>query len=257
VEQCGEPDHVLARHARLVVGENGADAVVLGPRAVAEMRRRGEEQIASLFEVFLGGALLNSGRLEEADAHLGALADRFRAQGPPTFLNWTLFLLGSSAAFQGDHERAERLYEESASVEVPARTNSPNETFEARTAFRRGHHARAFEILRSYVDELLEVGNMSGADLVCIEFINMMTAIDRFPDAARILGHLDTTGLLGVEGPGFKIFVADAADKVASNPGATEAREEAAARRLDERHALEYIRDVLDELLDQQAAVHP
>lgn len=85
----------------------------------------------------------------------------------------------------------------------------------------------------------------------------MMTAINRLPEAARILGHLDTTGLLGVEGPGFKMLVADAADKVASNPEATAAREAAAERRLDERHALTYIRDVLDELLDEQAAIRP
>jgi hypothetical protein len=142
-------------------------------------------------------------------------------------------------------------------VAVPVRTNSPNELLEARAAFRRGQHARAFQILRSYVDELLEAGHMSGADLVCIEFVNMMTAIDRLPDAARILAHLDTTGLLGVEGPGFKMFVADAADKVASDPRATAAREQAAERRLSERQALEYMRDVLDELLDQRAAARP
>jgi hypothetical protein len=155
------------------------------------------------------------------------------------------------------YQRAERLYEESASVEVPARTNSPNELLEARAAFRRGQHALAFQILRSYVEELLELGHMSGADLACIEFINMMTAIDRLPDAARILGHLDTTGLLGVEGPGFKMLVADAANKVASDPQATAARKEAAERRLDERHALEHIRNVLNELLDQQATAAP
>lgn len=250
VDQYGEPDHVLVRYARLVVGDNSDDAVALGPLAAAEMRRRGEDQFASLFEIFLGAALLGSGRLEEADAHVGALVDRFRADGPPTFLNWTLFLLGSFAAFQGDHERAEELYEESASVELPLRTNSPNETLAARTAFRRGHHSQAFQILRSYVDELLAVGNMSGASLVCLEFINMMTTIDRLQEAARILGHLDTTGLLGVEGPGFKMLVGEAADKVASNPGAAAARKEAAERRLDERHALNYIRDVLGQLLD-------
>ena len=95
---------------------------------------------------------------------------------------------------------------------------------------------------------------MSGTDLVCIEFINMMTTINRLPDAARILGLLDTTGLPPVEA---LLLGADAADKVASNPTATAAREEAAERRLDERHALNYIRDVLDELLDQQAVVRP
>jgi hypothetical protein len=260
VERCGEPDHILVRHARLVAGDHGddgEDAVTLGPLAVAEMRRRREDQIASLFEIFLGAALLSASRLEEADAHVGALADRFRADGPPTFLNWTLFLLGSFAAFRGDHEQAEQLYAESASVAVPVRTNSPNQILEARTAFRRGQHARAFQILRSNVDELLEVGHMSGASLVCLEFVNMMTTLDRLPDAARILAHLDTTGLLGVEGPGFKMFVADAADKVASDPRATAAQEQATNRRLTERQALEYIRDVLDELLDQQATTAP
>jgi predicted ATPase/DNA-binding SARP family transcriptional activator len=256
--QCGEPDHVVVRYARLVVGDHHhEDAVAVGALAVAEMRRRAEDQIASLYEIFLGGALLGSGRLEEHDAHVGALARRFRTEGPPTFLNWTLFMLASSAAFRGDHERAEELYEESASVEVPVRTNSPNETLAARTAFRRGHHPRAFQILRSYVDELLAVSNMSGASLVCLEFINMMTTIDRLPEAARILGHLDTTGLLDVEGPGFKMLVHDAADKVASNPESTAARKEAAERTHDERHALNYIRDVLDQLLDQQAVARP
>jgi hypothetical protein len=253
VERCGDPDHVLVRYARLVVGENSDDAVALGPLAAAEMRRRGEAQIASLFEIFLGAALLGSGRLEEAEAHVGALAERFRADGPPTFLNWTLFLLGSFAAFRGDHERAERLYEEAASVEVPARTNSPNELLEARTAFLRGHRSRAFQILRSYVDDLLEVGNLSGASLACIEFVNMMATIGRLPEAARILGHLDTTGLLGVEGPGFKMLVAEAAGKVASTPEAAAARQAAAERRLDEHHALSYVRDVLDELLELRA----
>jgi predicted ATPase/DNA-binding SARP family transcriptional activator len=259
VEQCGDPNHVLVRYARLVVGDNGDtsdngdDAVALGPQAAAEMRRRGEGQIASLFEIFLGAALLGSGRIEEAETHVAALAERFRADGPPTFLNWTFFLLGSFAAFRGDHERAEQLYAEAASVEVPARTNSPNELLEARTAFLRGDRPRAFQILRSYVDELLEVGNLSGASLACIEFINMMATIDRLEDAARILGHLDATGLLGVEGPGFKMLVADAAGKVALDPEAAAARDAAAERRLDEHHALSYIRDVLDELLELRA----
>ncbi len=223
---------------------------------MAEMRRRGEEQIASMYEIFHGGQLLGAGRLEDADAHVIALAQRFRAKGPPTFLNWTLFLLASSAAFQGDHERAEEFYEEAASVQLPARTNAPNEILAARAAFRRGHHLQAFQILRSIVDELLMVGHLSGASLVCLEFINMMTTIDRLPEAARILGHLDTTGLLGVEGPGFKMLVRDAAGKVAANPAATAARKKAAEQMLDERHALKYIRDVLDQLLHPQAATH-
>ena len=250
LRQCGEPDHVLVRAARPMVDDNAEDAVECGPPAVAEMRRRGEEQIASLFEIFLGGGLLGSGRLKEAEAHVGALADRFRAEGPPTFLNWTLFMLGSFAAFKGDNERAEQLYEHSATVDVPDRTNSPNETFEARTAFRRGDHSQAFQILRSYIDELLEVDNMSGTGIVSIEFINMTTTIGHLPKAARILGHLDTTGLLDVEGPGFHMLVVDAAEKVAADPGASAVRADAARQSCDERRVLTDMRGMLNELLD-------
>ena len=257
VEQGGEPDHVLVHYIRGAVEDHHEDTVSMGPLAVAEMRQRGDEQVASLFEIFLSGTLLGAGRLLEADAHLAALTQRFRANGPPTFLNWTLYMQGSSAAFQGNHELAEELYEQSATVEVPARTNSPNDTLEARAAFRRGHHWQAFQILSSYVVELLEADNMSAASLVCIEFINMMTTVDHLPEAARILGHLDTTGMRDVLGPGFKTLVAEAADNVASSPVAAAAREEAADRRFDERHALTYIRDVLGQLLDQQASIRP
>ena len=253
----GQSDHVLVRYARLVLDDENHNAVDLGPAAAAEMRRRGDEHIASLFEIFLGGALLSAGRIDEAEAHVGALVDRFRAEGPPTFLNWTLFMQASFATFQGDHARAEQFYEELATVEVPIRTNSPNEILEARSAFRRGQHSRAFQILRSYIDEMVEVDNMSGAELLCIEFINMMTAVDRLPEAARILGHLDTTGLLDAEGPGFKLLIADAADTVASDPTARSAREDAAGQERSERDALAYMRDVLDEILDQRAVARP
>lgn len=251
LQRCGEPNHLLVRHARVLVGDSDEDAAAVGLAAVVEMRRRGEEHLATLFEVFLGGAMLGSGLLAEHDAHADALLQRFRAEGPPTFLNWTLFMLGSSAAFQGDQERADALYDEAAAVELPVRTNSPNEILEARAAFRRGLHTQSFQILRSYVDELLEVENMSSASLACIEFINMMRAIDRLSDAAHILGHLDSTGMLGVEGPGFKLLVVDAIADVASSPVASAAHEAAVERQLDERDALVYIRGVLDQLIDQ------
>ena len=256
VLQYGEPDHILVRTAQFVVGDNTEAALAHGPLAVAEMRRRGDEQFASLYEVFLGGGLLGAGRLAEHDAHVGALAQRFRAEGPPTFLNWTLYMLGASAALQGNHERAEELYEQSASVDVPDRTNSSNEVLQARSAFMRGHQSRAFMILGSYIDELLELGDMSGVSLVCIEFVNMMVSTDHLPEAAHILGYLDTTGLLDVEGPGFRMLVVDAAGKVASSAAAIAARTEAVSRMLDESQALEYMRDVLDERCDQETGLH-
>jgi len=84
---------------------------------------------------------------------------------------------------------------------------------------------------------------------VCIEFVNMMTAIERLVDAGVILGHLDATGMLGVEGPGFKLFVAEAAEVVAADPDASAAREDAAACGLGDSEALSNMGRALGELL--------
>jgi len=133
---------------------------------------------------------------------------------------------------------------------VPPRTNSPNETLSARAAFRQGRRDEAYRILRSYIDELIEVDNMAGVAIVGIEFVNMMTAVGRLIDAGVVLGHFDATGLLGVEGPGFKLLIADAVELVGTDPDATAAREHAAERGLDEGDALAHMRRVLGELVD-------
>lgn len=78
----------------------------------------------------------------------------------------------------------------------------------------------------------------------------MMTALSRLYDASVILGHLDTTGLPGVEGPGFKVLIANAVELVATDPDASACRAEAAARELDERDALTHMRRALAELAD-------
>jgi len=54
------------------------------------------------------------------------LAGRYRAHGPPTFLNWTLVTLGYSALFQGKHDQAEQYFDEAASFDLPDRTMSVN-----------------------------------------------------------------------------------------------------------------------------------
>ncbi len=56
-------------------------------------------------------------------------------------VGWTFYLLGASAAFQGDHELADRYWDESIAIEVPPRTNAPNETLSTRAAFRQGRHS--------------------------------------------------------------------------------------------------------------------
>lgn len=245
VRRHGEPDDPMLHHARAFVYEDYEALERWAPRAVDELRRRGDHDLAELFEIDVGAALLNLGRLSEHDAIVSRLADRYRVQGPPTLLNWTLMLLGYSALFQGDQERADRLFGEAVDVGVPERTHSPNRPIEARTALRRGDPARAALILRAHVEELLDTGNMQGASIACVELVDLMASTERLPEAARMLGYLETTGLL--EAPGFRSLVADAADRIAAGADPSLDRELAAGRELDDRGALAYMRDALAE----------
>ena len=106
-------------------------------------------------------------------------------------------MLGYSALFQGKADDAEQLFDESASIDVPDRTSSVNEPAQARAALRRGDQSQAFRILRSYVDDLLETDYTDLARNAAIEFINMMTAVGRLPEAERIRGYLASTGDFG------------------------------------------------------------
>ena len=253
LERYGDPDDVLVRHAHLLGVEDDAFAALdVAPLAAAEMRRRGEETYARLFEMFAGAALMMAGRGDEATAALDETAAWFEVNGPPSIFSWTQFLLGSVAAFAGDHERTELYWTRAADVDVPPRTNSPSETLSARSAARQGRHREAARILRSYVDELLDVGNMAGVTMVGIEFVNLAVATGRLADAAVILGHFDVTGLLHVDGPGFKQMITDAVEMVAESPDAAAVRERVAAEGMDEAGALIHMRAVLDDLLSEQ-----
>ncbi|MGI9613506.1 MAG: AfsR/SARP family transcriptional regulator [Acidimicrobiales bacterium] len=254
----GDPDHLLVEYAfAIAVEDDDFAAVELGPRAAAELRARGDEAFSRLFEMFAAAALLGSGNFLDARATHEPLAELFRAEGPPSFLNWTLYLLGAGAAFEGDMALADRYWDELPTIEVPPRTNSPNETLAARSAFRRGRHQEAFRILLDYIDELAEAMNMSGVAIVGIEFLNMMTALGRLDDAAVILGHFDATGLLAVEGPGFKVLIADGVAAVAADPDADAIRRDVAERSIDEYETLAYIRDVLTELIGDDRSTDP
>ncbi len=238
------PDHLLLCHARASVHEDWGALLECAPRAVAEHRASGADDLAEHAEVDIGAALLNLGRLDEHDAVVGALADRYRTHGPPTLLNWTLMLLGYSATFQAESDRAEQLFEAAVAVEVPERTHSPNRPIEARIAFRHGDRPRAFRILRSHVAELADTDNMQGASIAAVEFINMMTALERLPDAARMLDYLETTGLL--DAPPFATLVTDARRAVSGMPQPRQA----AAATLGDREALAEMRRVLEDLVD-------
>lgn len=248
VDRYGAPDHPLIRYARAYVVDADDVLVELAPRAVTELRRLGADHLAEHTEIHAAGPLLTAGRFEEVDALVTRLAGRYRAHGPPTFLNWTLVTLGYSALFQGRHDQAEQYFDEAASIDLPDGTMSVNKPVETRAAFRRGNRARAFQILCSHIDELLATDNMMGVAAVCVEFINMMVAMERLPDAARMLGYLETTGDFGALAS--RTIVADAAGKVAANTDHTPGQQQAAGRDLDQRQALEYMREVLDDLAD-------
>ena len=155
-------------------------------------------------------------------------------------------MLGYSALFQGKPDLADRFFDEAISIDVPDRTVSVNKPIEARAAFRRGNRSAAFRILRAYVHELLETDYPDLAANAAVEFINMMATIDRLPAAARVLDYLAAAGDFGALAP--RTLVAEAAAQVAA-AGPTPPDPE---RHLDARHALRYMRDVLDELADDQ-----
>jgi predicted ATPase len=235
VDRYGEPDSPLVRRARACAHADYAALAEWARPATAELRR-GDHDLAEQAEVDLGAALLLRGHFAEGDALVGRLAERYRAQGPPTLLNWCLMLLGLSASGQGEHDRAARLFDEAVSVEIPKRTHGPNRLIEARTLFRRGDRQHGLRILHAYIEELLDTDNMQGACVAAIEFINMMTQIGRLPAAAHILRYVETTGLL--DGPTWATQVADAKAQLAEVQTATEVCR-------DDRQALEYMRRVL------------
>jgi hypothetical protein len=193
------------------------------------------------------------GHLEEHDVLVTELAERYRAHGPPTCLQWALTQLGISASLQGKHHDAEQYYEDAAGVDVPDRTHTLKNPLQARSAFRRGDRPQAFELLRSYADELLDNDNMYVGRFACGEFIRMMVKVDHVPEAARILGFLESADSLGAAN--LRPLVAGNARMIEAGVESTIDHERSIGRSLDDRQALTFIRDVLDRLLDRNRAV--
>jgi predicted ATPase/DNA-binding SARP family transcriptional activator len=241
VHRYGEPDHPLIRYTRAYLHDDGETLTECTPKAVAWLRGQGEHHVAAVTEIGGLSGMMSTGRFEELDAVGAALGDRYRVHGPPTLLYVVLAVLGYSAYFQGEPDRADRFFDESARVEVPDRTPAASKPIEARSAFRRGNRADAFRILRDHVDELLRTDYTETATQAAVEFVTMMAAVDRLPDAARVLGYLTTTGDFGALA--VRTLVADAAGKIAAS-----APEQPIGQQLDARQALAYMRDVLDEL---------
>jgi predicted ATPase/DNA-binding SARP family transcriptional activator len=252
VDRYGEPTHPLVRYTRAYVDDDGESLTGCAPDAVVWLRGHGHDFAAELAETGgVAAGLMKTGRFPELDAFVSALAARYRTQGPPTLLYVALSMLGYSALLQGKPDLADRFFDEAVDVDVPDRTVSVNKPIEARAAFRRGNRSAAFRILRGYVDELLETDYPDLATNVAVEFINMMATIDRLPAAARVLDYLTRAGDFGALAA--RTLVADAAARIdAARIDADVERiadqDRSPEPRLDARHALTYMRDVLDEL---------
>jgi hypothetical protein len=193
-----------------------------------------------------------SGRLEEHDTLVTALAERYREHGPPTCLQWALTYLGISASVQGRHHEASQFYQDAAGVDVPDRTQTLKSPLEARAALRRGDRMRAFKILRSYIDQLLDNDNVYIGKFACIEFISMMIKVDRLPEAAHILGFLESTDSLDVST--LRALVGHDAVEIAADAERGMNHERTIGGDLDDRRALTFMRDVLDQLVDREQA---
>jgi hypothetical protein len=243
-DRYGEPDHPLIRHARASASQDWETIARWAPAAMAELRRRGDDDHAEQFELDVAAAAVFGGRFEDGDARIAALAERYRAHGPPTLLHLSLILLGFSASLQGQRDRAERLFADAVAVEVPERTQSPDKSIEAGAVFRGGDRARAFRMLAEYIDELLDTGNIQAICVACVEFINMMAKLGRLADAALMLSHLDKIA------PYWAGLVADARSTIAAGTGHAPGPRQADDPGLDQHQALEYMGRVLRRLAE-------
>jgi predicted ATPase/DNA-binding SARP family transcriptional activator len=191
VQRYGAPDHPLTHHARALVYQDAAALVEWCPQVGVCLRASGDDHLAELADIGLPRALLTIGRFAVADQVMAVLLDRYRRNGPPSLLSWILTMCGYSALAQGDHERADRLFDESAATEVAHGTHSRNKPNEAMAALRRDDRTRALMILRSDVDDLLDNDDVYDMAGTAIAFMSIMAKLGRFAEAARIEGHLE------------------------------------------------------------------
>ena len=247
VDRYGEPDHIFMTHARAFIARDYPTMAECLPDVAAELRGQGDDHLAERVDISVATALLHLGRYQEQEELAHQLIDRYRQQGPPTYLNWSITHLGFNASFQDQPDRADAYFNQANTIEVPPRTHSPNEPIEARRAFQRGEHLRAFRILRSHVDDMLTTDNIQAGLVDCIEFVNMMSATDRLTEAARIVAYLETTGLF--DAPAWRTLIAKSTAKFTSST--SELGSDLGRPELDHQQALEFMRDVLDRLISE------
>ncbi len=248
------PDDVLAEFAVRIVDDDPHSILDLAQAARAAAAERDWRGLSWLLEIFTCGNLLQTAQLDEAAGHLDELIERLRAGAPPTYLNWALYMAGAIAGMQGDERRADELYRAAVELPIPPRTNSPNETLAARWTFAEGDQLGGLTTLRSYIDELLAVGNRSSVGLVSLEFIDMAAQLGRMDLAAEIVGHQRRFGALRDPDSGFAGFVAEEVAQIDADDELSTIAAQAAAAAQDSRDALDVMADALDELITELRA---
>ncbi|MEM9651273.1 MAG: NB-ARC domain-containing protein [Actinomycetota bacterium] len=197
IAEHGPCDEPMLAYADAFVHRDLDARVTIARDVVDQLVAAGDDYGADLFRIVgLGMSLLLSGRFDEGEELLRPLVDRHRVAGPPTCLNWALIYLGLILEFQGRNEEARQLYDESAAVDLPPKTQTWNRALDARAAFRRGSRAEAFELLGRSADELLEAEDIHGARRLYIEYVEMMVQAGNVGEAAEVVGFLRNGGLL-------------------------------------------------------------
>ncbi len=254
VVRFGEPTTILAVLARSIVESDSPQILAIAPRALEHADQHDDRILVALIEVLVGGNLLSTGQMDEAESHVANVMARTEQTLPPTLQNWLLYMAATLRALRGDHVGAEDLYEQVVATALPPGANSPNDTLAARRAMRRGDHAGAYAILREHLDDLLIGDNLNGVIVVAQEFITIMIETGRYADAAWVLGYFDASRDLDAKFDAFETLLEQASTVVAADPTAAKVRLESATLKIGPRDTLDYMAATLDALLDAQDA---
>jgi hypothetical protein len=105
VHRTGDLNHVLVRYMRAYLDDDGEALQECSTEAMAWLREHGQYFAATHMEIAgMASGLMSTGHLEELDAFVSSLADRYRAQGPPTQID-------ARQALQYMHEVLDELIE--------------------------------------------------------------------------------------------------------------------------------------------------
>ena len=242
-------DHPLMRYASAIASNDDHAIVAAAPAAATRLRADRDHHLAGFVDMSAVSGLLSLGRFEEVDQQSARLVEHLVEHGPPTMLNWTRFMHGLSAELSGDHERADRLADDAASVVIPEGTLPVNGPMEARSALRRGDRSGAVRILHDHLAVLAATDAPGVVRLACMPFIEVMVDLDRLDDAAPVLRFLKTSGSFG--SLTLRTLDAATATKIANadhDIGTT-----FTGTVVDAQIVIDHMTDVLDQLIDANA----